>query len=73
VTERPEGIETGCVRLTGTHCDDLYSEASCLLTDETAYQKISASRNPYGDGEAARRTVQAIRFFFKIGDRPLDF
>ncbi len=67
-TERPEGIEAGTARLVGTDRARIVAEASRLLSDAGAYEAMARTRNPYGDGRAAERIVQAIRYFF--GRRP---
>ncbi|WP_077215067.1 non-hydrolyzing UDP-N-acetylglucosamine 2-epimerase [Bacillus dakarensis] len=70
-TERPEGIEAGTLKLAGVEEENIYSLATELLTDETAYEKMAKAVNPYGDGEASRRICEAIRFYFKeTSDRP---
>lgn len=60
-TERPEAIEAGTVRLVGTDEDLIVAETSRLLDDDAAYQAMSRAHNPYGDGLAAGRIVDAIR------------
>ena len=59
-TERPEGIEAGTLKLVGTNKDVIYAETKKLLTDEAYYASMSESKNPYGDGHASERIVQAI-------------
>lgn len=59
-TERPEAVEAGTVRLIGTDSAVVYRETKRLLTDRRAYDTMSNAVNPYGDGKAARRIVQAI-------------
>lgn len=59
-TERPEGIDAGTLKLVGTDEDVIYQETVKLLTDEEEYNKMSKSANPYGDGEASKRIVDAI-------------
>jgi len=73
VTERPEGVATGGVKIIGLERESLVREASRLLNDPQAYQKMRANGNPYGDGRAAERIVQAIRHHFFGEDRPADF
>jgi len=73
VTERPEGLATGCVKLIGLEREKVFQEASRLLDDPDAYRKMTANGNPYGDGRAAERIVQAIRHHFFGEDRPTDF
>jgi UDP-N-acetylglucosamine 2-epimerase (non-hydrolysing) len=73
VTERPEGVHTGGVRLIGVKRESVTREASRLLQNETAYRKMAASHNPYGDGHAARRIVQAMLHYFGHEERPENF
>ncbi|MEW6049323.1 MAG: UDP-N-acetylglucosamine 2-epimerase (non-hydrolyzing), partial [Bacillota bacterium] len=61
VTERPEGVEAGCARVVGTHTDRIVAEASRLLEDRTAYDRMARAVNPYGDGKASQRIVQALK------------
>src|SRR5690606_5412682 len=63
-TERPEGIDAGTLKLAGTEEEDIYSMAKELLTDEKAYSAMSQASNPYGDGEASRRIVEALHTYF---------
>jgi UDP-N-acetylglucosamine 2-epimerase (non-hydrolysing) len=60
VTERPEGIEAGTVRLVGTDMKRIVSEARRLLDDPAAHAAMAHAVNPYGDGQAAGRIVQAL-------------
>lgn len=60
-TERPEAIEAGTVRLVGTDVQKIVSEVTRLLTDEEAYHSMSRAHNPYGDGQACERIVQALK------------
>lgn len=59
-TERPEGIAAGTLKLVGTETDIIYEETKKLLTDKSAYDKMSKASNPYGDGHASERIVNAI-------------
>lgn len=59
-TERPEGIEAGTLKLTGTDEETIYEMTKQLLVDKETYTKMSHASNPYGDGEASRRIVDAI-------------
>jgi UDP-N-acetylglucosamine 2-epimerase len=59
-TERPEGVETGAVRLVGTSGQGIVAEASRLLLDPEALSAMANSRNPYGDGHAAERIVARL-------------
>ncbi|KFZ42392.1 UDP-N-acetylglucosamine 2-epimerase (non-hydrolyzing) [Anoxybacillus flavithermus] len=69
-TERPEGIEAGTLKLAGTDEQTIYTLASELLTDEKAYEQMAKASNPYGDGWASKRIVEAIRYYFKQSDVP---
>lgn len=60
VTERPEAVATGAVQLVGTDYGFIVSEVTKLLTDSVAYAARQIQQNPYGDGQAARRTVGLI-------------
>lgn len=60
-TERPEALESGTVHLVGTGYDKIFNEVSTLLEDDTAYEKMSKAVNPYGDGKACGRIVNALR------------
>jgi UDP-N-acetylglucosamine 2-epimerase (non-hydrolysing) len=59
-TERPEGIEAGTALLVGTDSRRIVQEASRLLDDTAAYDRMSRAHNPFGDGRAARRIVNAV-------------
>lgn len=63
-TERPEAVEAGTVRLIGADKDVVYAETKRLLTDQAAYDAMSNAVNPYGDGKASQRIVQAILHVF---------
>lgn len=62
-TERPEAVALGCARLVGADQAKITDEVSRLLTDRSYYQAAVKPQNPYGDGKAAGRIVQAIREF----------
>jgi len=62
-TERPEAVEAGTVRLVGTDEDLIVSSAEHLLDDQAAYQAMSFAHNPYGDGFAASRIIEAIHAY----------
>jgi UDP-N-acetylglucosamine 2-epimerase (non-hydrolysing) len=64
VTERPEAVEAGTVRLVGTNEAKIIAEASILLDDPAEYQRRSRIHNPYGDGQACPRIEQAVRAYF---------
>ncbi len=59
-TERPEGIKAGTLKLVGTDEEVIYNETKKLLTDKKEYEMMSHASNPYGDGLASERIVNAI-------------
>ena len=63
-TERPEGIKAGTLKLVGTDEDVIYEETKKLLLDKNEYEKMSKASNPYGDGHASERIVDAIIEYF---------
>ncbi|MFE7060658.1 non-hydrolyzing UDP-N-acetylglucosamine 2-epimerase [Sutcliffiella sp. NPDC057660] len=73
-TERPEGIEAGTLKLAGTDEETIYKLSNELLNNKEEYDKMSKASNPYGDGEASRRIVEAIKFHFGLKeDKPDSF
>ena len=73
-TERPEAIAAGTVRLAGVCYDDILALANGLLDNPDMYASMAKAVNPYGDGHACRRIVDAIRYYFGMTDRaPEDF
>lgn len=60
-TERPEALEAGTVKLVGTDYDKIMGEVSRLIEDEAYYRQMSQAVNPYGDGKACGRIVDALR------------
>jgi UDP-N-acetylglucosamine 2-epimerase (non-hydrolysing) len=59
-TERPEGVEAGTLKLVGTETSHIVQEAKRLLDEESEYAKMAQASNPYGDGHAAERIVEAL-------------
>lgn len=59
-TERPEAVEAGTVRLVGTNTQLIVSSVVALLGDASLYEEMSKAHNPYGDGRASRRIVDAL-------------
>ena len=59
-TERPEGVEAGTLRLTGTDEETIYSHFTRLLDDPEEYEKMSRASNPYGDGMACIRIADIL-------------
>src|SRR5690606_15110103 len=60
VTERPEGVSAGVARLVGTGRDRTLRAAAALLADGAARRAMATARNPYGDGQAARRIADIV-------------
>ena len=70
-TERPEAVEAGTVKLIGTDEQVVYDEAKKLLTDKKEYNSMAEACNPYGDGKASHRIVQAILYKYGLAtERP---
>jgi UDP-N-acetylglucosamine 2-epimerase (non-hydrolysing) len=63
VTERPEGVEAGTLRLVGTDRPRIVAQATSLLDDPAAYAQMAKAANPFGDGHAAERIVRALLSF----------
>lgn len=69
-TERPEAIAAGTVRLVGTDPEAIYQAATELIRDQEKYALMANAVNPYGDGKAARRIVNRIRYEFGLSASP---
>lgn len=61
-TERPEALDAGTVKLVGTDYDKIVNEVSALLDDKQVYESMSKAVNPYGDGLACGRIVNALSY-----------
>ena len=72
-TERPEGVTAGTLNLVGTESENIREAMETLLTDETVYHQMSQAGNPYGDGRASERIVEAIAYYFGYAARPKNF
>ncbi|MFT4049246.1 MAG: UDP-N-acetylglucosamine 2-epimerase (non-hydrolyzing) [Solirubrobacterales bacterium] len=72
-TERGEGVDAGTLVLVGTDPEKIENEGARLLDDPAAYAKIAESPNPYGDGFAAERIVQALEFVLTGKNPPIPF
>jgi UDP-N-acetylglucosamine 2-epimerase (non-hydrolysing) len=74
VTERPEAVQAGTVRLAGVKREDVFKAASELLENDDLYNKMAQAVNPYGDGRASQRIVDSLLYFFGINQNsPKDF
>ncbi len=72
VTERPEAVAFGTVKLVGTNVDKVVMEANNLLQNNEAYEKMSKAVNPYGDGFASKRITKSILKYFGIIDEEIE-
>ena len=72
-TERPEGVKAGTLKLVGTDPAVVKSTMTELLTNGHLYLEMANARNPYGDGRASERIVQAIKHYFGQGDAAEEF
>jgi len=73
VTERPEGIIAGTLRLVGTDEGAVTRNLNELLDDRAAYDRMAKASNPYGDGKAAGRIAQALLAHYRGGPAPAEF
>lgn len=72
VTERPEAVEAGTVKLVGTNVEVIVNEANALINDEAYYNKMSKAVNPYGDGKASERIADAILKYYGKNDKEVE-
>lgn len=74
VTERPEGIEAGTLKLAGVKRESIYNITKILLKNQEIYQNMSQAKNPFGDGNASKRITQALLYEFGyISHKPEDY
>lgn len=74
VTERPEGVSAGTLKLAGTDEDVIYKMAKELLINQSLYSSMAQAKNPFGDGFASERIIEAILYCFgKVKEKPTDF
>ncbi len=73
VTERPEAVKYGTVKLVGPNKKKIVDEVKRLITDKEYYTSMAHAKNPYGDGHAAIRTRKALDYIFFKTPRPKDF
>ncbi len=65
-TERPEAAEAGTVKIIGVEKDNIKEGVNLLLNDKHEYEKMANAINPYGDGAASKRTVEALLYYFGL-------
>jgi UDP-N-acetylglucosamine 2-epimerase (non-hydrolysing) len=73
LTERPEGVAAGILRLAGTEPQTVYKVVSELLEDPAERAKMANAKNPYGDGKAAQRCAAGVAWRLGISQRPADW
>jgi len=73
VTERPEGLEVGALRLAGTEPEQVFSVIHTLLSDEAALQAMRHRPNPYGDGKAGERCARGVAWRLGLAEQPADW
>lgn len=74
VTERPEGLDAGTLKLTGTDRNIIVKMTTELLKNHAEYNRMATAKNPFGDGFASKRIAEIIKYNFKIIDKkPEDF
>lgn len=71
-TERPEAVKAGTVKLIGTERQRVYEETKYLLTDHDEYERMANTCNPYGDGKASKRIIEAILYHYGLSDKKPD-
>ncbi|WP_210132818.1 UDP-N-acetylglucosamine 2-epimerase (non-hydrolyzing) [Staphylococcus sp. GDH8C126P] len=69
VTERPEGVAAGTLKIVGTNEKNIFAATKELLDNENLYEIMSTAQNPYGDGNASYRICQNIKYFFGLIDK----
>jgi UDP-N-acetylglucosamine 2-epimerase (non-hydrolysing) len=67
VTERPEGVSAGNAVLVGTNSEKIVEVVENLINEENFYSSMSSVANPYGDGKASFRVIQALKLHFRLG------
>lgn len=70
VTERPEGLKANVLTLAGIEKDTIYNAVSNLMLDKKKYDSMANGKNPFGDGNASKRIVQCIKYYFNLTSTP---
>ena len=66
-TERPEAVESGCVRIVGTEASSIFKHAKQLIEDSNLHEHMARSKNPFGDGQASKRIRNVLTEQFEGG------
>ena len=72
VTERPEAVNSGTVKLVGLDEENIYNTATTLIENKAEYDKMANAVNPYGDGLSSERTIRIISYYFGMSDATVD-
>jgi len=72
VTERPEAVNSGTVKLVGLDEENIYNTATTLIENKAEYDKMANAVNPYGDGLSSERTIRIISNYFGMSDMAVD-
>ena len=74
VTERPEGVEAGTLKVIGTEYTHVYQEIRKLLMNKQVYNNMAYAQNPYGDGKASERICESIKYYLELTEEiPKEF
>ena len=73
VTERPEGLEAGVLKLAGTSAEGAFKVIHELLANPELLEAMRGKPNPYGDGHAGERVAQAVAWRLGLAERPADW
>ncbi|MGX0301995.1 non-hydrolyzing UDP-N-acetylglucosamine 2-epimerase [Staphylococcus hominis] len=74
VTERPEGVEAGILKVIGTEYTHVYQEIRKLLMNKQVYNNMAYAQNPYGDGKASERICESIKYYLGLTEEiPKEF
>jgi UDP-N-acetylglucosamine 2-epimerase (non-hydrolysing) len=73
VTERPEGLEAGVLKLAGTEAEGAFNVIHELLANPELLEAMRGKPNPYGDGHAGERVAQAVAWRLGLAERPQDW
>lgn len=66
VTERPEGVTAGTLKVVGTDFDNVYKSTTEILENQMIYDQMALTQNPYGDGNASLRICESIKYYFGL-------